>query len=242
MKTTIAILTLSIASAFAQKPVPTAPKPATTAGRAAVVPPATRPATAQQPGVPKKPEPDILDLKPTIVKFEEDGLFMPKICLRSPKARVLFSEPNSFKLKEDAPVFTLVCKDDAYTTLHLLGSGSPLLPLDTEDKKKAVRQTILATAPKDADRVEIISEGENPFPINGWTTYQFTMSYGRFGETFKKQVVFVKLHQFQELQFIGHAPDRFFPKVTGALGNILNSWYREPLNILAATQAKPERD
>lgn len=245
MKTTIAILTLSIATALAQKPVPAAPKAAAAASTAPARPLAPRPATPGQPATPKV-EPDILDLKPTRVKFEEDGLFMPKIEMRSPKARVLISEPNYFKMSDSAATPTFISTEDRGTTVHLLTSGTPVLPLENDERKKAVRDSILATAPKDADRVEISNESENPFPVNGWKTYQFTMSYGLFGQTFKKQVVFIRLHQFQELQFVAQAPENLFPKAAGAIGQILNSWYREPLNLVAgangANGAKPTKD
>ena len=237
MKTTIAILTLSIATAFAQKPVPAAPN-------VPALPLAPRPVNPSQPAATTpKVEPDILDLKPTRVKFEEDGLYMPKIEMRSPKARVLISEPNYFKLSDSAATPTFISNEDRGTTVHILTSGSPVLPLDTDDRKKSVRDSVLATAPKEADRVEIVAESENPFPVNGWKTYQFTMSYGLFGQTFKKQVVFIRLHQFQELQFVAQGPDTLFPKATGAIGQILNSWYREPLNLVArANGVKAEKD
>lgn len=242
MKTTIAILTLSVATALAQKPAaPAAPKAAAAATTPAR-PLAPRPAIPGQPGAPKV-EPDILDLKPTRVTYQEDGLFMPKIEMRSPKGRVLISEPNFFKLSDSASTPTFICKEDRGTTVHILSSGAPVLPLENDDRKKAVRDSILATAPKDADRVEIVNEAENPYPVNGWKTYQFTMSYGLFGQTFKKQVTFVRLHQFQELQFIAQGPENLFPKATGAIGQIINSWYREQSNLVAgANSAKPSKD
>ena len=230
MKTTIAILAISLASALAQ-----APKPATR--------PAARPLNpASDPAKPKI-TPDIIDLKPTIVQHEEDGLFLPKICFSSPKSRVLFSEPNGFTLAKDAPIFTLTSKEDRTATLNILNSSQPLLPLADEAKRKAVRDSILATAPKEADRAEIVSESENPFPINGWKTHQFTLSYGLFGQTFKKQIVFVQLHQYQELQFIAHAPEKLFPSTTGAIKSILHNWYRESsIGNTAAAKPKTERD
>ena len=234
MKTTIAILTLSIASALAQ-----APKPGT-AVRPQVA--AVRPQVAADPAKPKI-VPDILDLKPSIVQYEEDGLFLPKICLTGTKARVLFAEPNGFTLIKDASVFTLQAKADRTATVNILSSAQPLLPLTEEARRKAVRDSILATAPKEADRVEIITESENPVPINGWKTYQFTMSYGLFGQTFKKQVVFVQLHPYQELQFIAHAPDKLFPSTTAAMSAILHTWYREPNSFHTASATKSvERD
>ncbi len=210
-------------SAHAQKPVPKAAQPAG-------APRAVQP----------KVEPDILSLKPTIVQFQEDGLFTPKICLKSPKARVLFSTPGGFQLDESAPTLTLVSKQERAATVQAVTSRIPILPLDTGERRKQVRDTIIATAPAKADRVKIASESENPFPINGWMTFQYTMSYGLCGQTYRKQVVFVRLHPYQELQFTVHAPDRNFPAAAGALGSILNSWYREPLN--AAAPAAPVRD
>jgi hypothetical protein len=243
MKTTIAILTLSVATALAQKPAPAA------ATRPSAQPPQRpaiqRPLPSAQPGQPgqPKPEPDLLDMTPTRVKFAEDGLFMPKIALLSKKGRVLISEPSYFKLTEGAKTPTFVSTEDRSATIHILSSTSPVLPLDKEDRAKAVRESVIASAPKDADRVEIVSEGENPFPINGWQTHQFTLSYGLFGQTFKKKVVFIRLHQYQELQFIAHAPDALFEKAAAGIGSILHSWYREPLNLVAgAGQPKVERD
>lgn len=233
MKTTIAILAISLASALAQ-----APKPATR--------PVVRPQAALNPATdPAKPKvtPDIIDLKPTVVDYEEDGLFLPKICFSSPKSRVLFSEPNGFTLTKDAPVFTLTSKQDRTATINILNSTQPLLPLADEAKRKVVRDSILATVPKESDRSEIVAESENPFPINGWKTHQFTLSYGLFGQTFKKQIVFVQLHQYQELQFVVHAPDKLFPGTTGALNSILHNWYRESyIPGTAAAKPKTEQD
>ncbi len=216
MKVIVACLGLSLASAFAQ--VPRAPA---TAGAATATP--------------KKPQPDLLSLKPTIVQYESDGLILPRISFTGSKSRVLFPEPNGFKLSEEAATFTLVSKAERTAIVQCVNSATMVLPLDTAERRKAIRETILATAPKDAARVEMVSESENPFPINGWTTFQFTMSYGLFGQTFKKQVVFVRLHQFQELQFIAHAPEKYFGNCAGAVGTILKNWYQEPLDASAAT-------
>ncbi len=174
-------------------------------------------------------EPDILSLKPSIVQFQEDGLFTSKICLKSPKARVLFSAPSGFKLNESAPTLTLVSRQENTATVQVVASRIPLLPLDTGDRRKVVRETILATAPKDATRAAIISESENPFPINGWMTFQFIMSYGLYGQTYRKQIVFVRLHPYQELQFTAHAPEAMSSATAAALRSVLHSWYREPL-------------
>ena len=215
MKNTVAILALSIASALGQKPASDPAKP--------------------------RVVPDILDLKATMVKFEEDGIFMPKICLTATKSRVLFSEPSGFTLAKDAPIFTLVSKEDRTATVSIQSSPRLILPLVDEAQRKAVRDSFAATAPKDADRVEIISEAESPFPINGWKTFQFTMSYGLFGQTFKRQLVFVQLHPFQELQFIAQAPDRLFPAATAAMNTVLRTWYREPQSLVAgAGKPTPE--
>lgn len=174
-------------------------------------------------------EPDILSLKPTIVQYQEDGLFTSKVCLKSPKARVLFSTPGGFKLDESASTLTLVSREDNTATVQVVASRIPLLPLDTGDRRKLVRETILATAPKDATRAAIVSETENPFPINGWMTFQYTMSYGLYGQTYRKQIVFVRLHPYQELQFTAHAPEAMFGRTATALRSVLYSWYREPL-------------
>lgn len=215
-----ALATLCSTSAIAQKPVP---KPA-------------QPAGAARAGQPKV-EPDILSLKPSTVEFHEDGIFTSKICLKSPKARVLLSTPGGFQLDESAPTLTLISKQERAATVQAVTSRIPILPLDTGERRKQVRDTILATAPAKADRVQIVSESENPFPINGWMTFQYTMSYGLYGQTYRKQVVFVRLHPYQELQFTVHAPDRNFAATAAALGSILNSWYREPLNAAAASAA-----
>ena len=220
MKVTVVILALSLAPAFAQSPRVPAPAGAATA-------------------TPKKPERDMLSLKPSIVQYESDGLFLPRICFTGSKSRVLFPEPNGFKLSDDAATFTLVSKVERTATVQCVSSASMVLPLDSADRRKSVRETILATAPKDAARVEMVSESESPFPINGWTTFQFTMSYGLFGQTYKKQVVFVRLHEFQELQFIAHAPERYFGNCTGAVGSILRNWYQEPLSA-PSTTPKPK--
>ena len=220
MKTTIAILTLSVATTLAQAPKPTVRPPA-------ILAPAANPA---------KPKivPDILDLKPTIVKYEEDGLFRPKICLIGTKARVLFSEPNGFTLVKDASVLTFASKEDRTANITILSSDRLVLPLTDEARRKAVRDSIIATAPRESEHVKIISESEDPFPINGWKTFQFTMSYVLLGKTLKKQIVFVQLHNFQELQFVAHAPDKLFPASAGAIGSILNTWYREPTVVETA--------
>ena len=219
MKVTVVILALSLAPAFAQSPRVPAPAGAATA-------------------TPKKPERDMLSLKPSIVQYESDGLFLPRICFTGSKSRVLFPEPNGFKLSEDTGTFTLVSKAERTAIVQCVSSAAMVLPLDTAERRKSIRETILATAPKDAARVEMVSETENPFPINGWTTFQFTMSYGLFGQTYKKQVVFVRLHQFQELQFIAQAPEKYFGNCTGAIAAILKNWYQEPLNTAASSKPK----
>lgn len=220
MKAICLLLALSLAPTLAQVPRISAPTGGATA-------------------TPKKPQQDLLSLKPSFVQYESDGLSLPRICFTGSKSRVLFPEPNGFKLSDGAGTFTLVSNAERTATVQCVSSATMVLPLDSADRRKSVRETILATAPKDATRVEMVSESENPFPINGWTTFQFTMSYGHFGQTYKRQVVFVRLHQFQELQFIAHAPERYFGNCVGAVGAILKNWYQEPLDTKAAS-SKPQ--
>ena len=95
---------------------------------------------------------------------------------------------------------------DAYIDAARIQSPSPWTP----DRAKAVRDWIIAQkAAKKATNVACISEGELPFKIEGQSAYEFTLTYGYYGQRFTEAVVFVEHGQVQLQIHLGALKDDF---------------------------------
>ena len=160
---------------------------------------------------------------------EEDGFTKEQLYVRNDeRSEVLLTLPARWVRTDGAASLTLVPPDVRNSLVRV--EKSPLAPgvefraagLDT------YRRRASAGVPQGATNVEAREERENPLPIFGWTSREFTYAYDFFGQAYRRTVVFVNLNAREQIVLTCVAPTGDFDAVREEALEVLRSWQVVP--------------
>ena len=167
-----------------------------------------------------------LDLTPQFADVDADGLRMRLPYFRDGEKRVFIAPPKGWKIEGDSAGAVLRSQDAPGSSVALMLSPKPMLSTD-EAGRKAVREAVLALAPKGSDGVAFDGETPDALGINGWKTSELRIRYGVPGSRVVKSVMLVKLNAREELQVVVTAPESEFSRASGAAMTCLRTWHKK---------------
>jgi hypothetical protein len=88
---------------------------------------------------------------------------------------------------------------------------------------EAYRADARAGVPPGASEIKIERENGAALPINGWASYQFTISYKMFGSTYRRSVTFLNYSKVEQLIIDVSAPESAFELASLRCYQVLNS-------------------
>ncbi len=167
-----------------------------------------------------------LDLTPQFDDIDSDGLSVRMPYFQDGAKRVFITPPNGWKIEGSSRRAVLFHDATPRANVALMLSPKPMLPT-TEAERKVLRETVLALAGKEAERVEIEAETPDPLPLNGWKTFDIRIAYSVAGERQLKSVMLVRLNAFEELQVVVSGPQTDFGKASSAAMTCLRTWHKQ---------------
>ena len=167
-----------------------------------------------------------LDLTPQFADLDADGLRMRTPFFHDGAKRVFIKPPNGWKIEGSSQRAVLFSDRTPHSSIALMLSPKPMLPT-TEAERKIIRDTVLALAGKDAEKVILEAETPDPLPLNGWKTFDFRIAFTTSGVRQLKSVMLVRLNAFEELQVVVSGPQNEFGQASSAAMTCLRTWHKQ---------------
>ena len=112
-----------------------------------------------------------------------------------------------------------------YAVMDLRPSAlSPELAFDAASLPR-YREAALQMLPQGNDKVKVEKEEANVMPINGWSSYRFTFSYGFFGQRFCESVTFLNLDAKQQIVMQVSAKEADYQVISSRAWDIIRAWH-----------------
>lgn len=141
-----------------------------------------------------------LQLTPAISEYQLDGVKFKQLAFPNGDKRATYQPPPGWNWAGSANQLTLhpVGKSQAEAII----SKTPLpqsVAFDDETINKLVAE-VIASLPKEATAVKVVSQGKNPLVINRKETFQVVISYNLLGQTFNRSILFLN-NDREQLRF-----------------------------------------
>jgi hypothetical protein len=134
-----------------------------------------------------------IDFTPTATEFVGEGIKYQKLIFHDDKQLVEYYPPSGWTFLGNAERIQL--RPPQKTFAEAVIEATPLAapqPLD-EKVTKALTQQFLSTLPAGSQLVSVVSEEQNPVPLNGRPTFEVTVSYQLIGEKFLRSALYANL-------------------------------------------------
>jgi hypothetical protein len=138
-----------------------------------------------------------IDLTPSVKEYIGEGIKYQKLIFQQDKQRVEYNPPPgwSFRGSAERVQLTPPKKNFAEAAIEAVPLAAPQ-PLD-EKVTKALEQQFISSLPAGSQFVAVVSEEQNPVPVDGNPSFEVTASYQLMGEKFLKSTIFVNLHDMR---------------------------------------------
>jgi len=164
-----------------------------------------------------------LDLTPHEIAASNDGPPIQRFFFQDEAKRMSFRIDNKMTVSggNDSAMFRFSDIKNAGVKL----SKSQIKPdlLFDEKNLESYRATVRAFSPPDAKETRIEEEKSAAIAINGWTSYQFVLTYNLFGFPYRRSITFLNYSKQEQLIFDISAPESDYQKVYARGYKILNS-------------------
>lgn len=167
-----------------------------------------------------------LDLTPHFADMDADGLLIRLPYFQDGAKRVFIKPPEGWKIDGNSERANLSSESAPHSTVTFTLSAKPALP-GNESERKTLRDAMLALPGKEAANVTLEADTPNPFPLNGWKTFEFRVSYDMSAVHFQKSILLVRLNAIEELRITVTAPAQEYAKAAGAAMACLRSWHKQ---------------
>jgi hypothetical protein len=166
-----------------------------------------------------------VDLAPLPSEFDGEGIRYTQLTFKDDKRQVVYVPPQLWSYRGSSNQLRLTPPANfpkAEATIETTPLTAPA-PLDDKAMEIA-KQHLFTTLGPSAQGAKIVSEEQNPIPLNGnIATYEVTISYQVYGEAFTRSVLFANLPDAQ-LRFKLSAPKKDFEVLHRVFRASLVSW------------------
>lgn len=152
-----------------------------------------------------------LDLTPTASEFVGEGIKYQKLTFRKDKQLVEYYPPSGWTFLGGAERVQL--RPPKKNFAEAVIEAVPLAASQPLDEKitKALAQQFIASVPAGSQLVTVVSEEQNPIPVNGGPTFEVTVSYQLMGEKFMRSALYANLPDTQLVFRLTARKDDFGP-------------------------------
>ena len=140
------------------------------------------------------------------------------------KTRYVVNLPPKTTISGDPARALLYLNDLEGATFSI--AKSPMTPeaVFREPDLQKYRMTALAQAGPPERKATVKSEESDPLPINGWTSFRFTVAFQVPGRRFLQRVTFLNFTQKEQWMLVTTAPEKRFEEADGCSWAIFRSW------------------
>lgn len=165
-----------------------------------------------------------IDFTPTASEFIGEGIKYQKLIFKNDKQLVEYYPPPGWTFLGNAERVQLRPPQKSFAEAVI--ESTPLAAPQPLDEKitKALTERFVSTLPAGSQFVTVVSEEQNPVPLNGRPTFEVTVSYQLMGEKFLKSALYANLPDTQLVFRLAAKKDDFAPLHTEFRRSVF-SWH-----------------
>jgi hypothetical protein len=167
-----------------------------------------------------------VDLTPIVGIREQDGLRFRQLIFKEGATIITYEHPTGWSYTGDANHIRFLPPhtSQAHADIEQAPLAAPQ-PFD-EPAMKALREQVLASIPKEASQITVVSTEKNPLVMSGHETFEAVVSYHLYGTQFVTATLFMNLKETQ-LRFRVISRKEDFEKTHQLFRGSLYSWQTE---------------
>lgn len=180
-----------------------------------------------------------IDFTPREMHTVEDGFPTTRTTFRDGTDTIFFRPATGWKSSGGGKEVRWRPPDTGNVVVRL--GNSPVGPATAFDREGLIIYGAAArkALPKDAQNIEVLSEGADAYPLDNWTSHESWFSYDLFGKKSVCWVLFITMNPQRQIWFVMDGTkvdvDRHYP----AAREMIGSWFEPPAGWLRAVQVKP---
>jgi hypothetical protein len=131
----------------------------------------------------------VTDLTPVPSHYEVEGARFPNVSFRDGARRITYAPPAGWELAGEATRLTLKPQKPSQAEASIEVSALKAPRSIDQASAPVLAKEAAALLPRDAEKVEAIAAALNPLRIDGLNTFDVTLRYQLFGQTFQTGVL-----------------------------------------------------
>jgi hypothetical protein len=171
-----------------------------------------------------------LDFTPVEVQVLQEGFSGLQQAFRDGGKYIFVEPPEGWRLTGGGNEVTCVPPAGLEGFARFSNSRvKPTIPFDESGLPK-YRAEVLATLPKGAESVEVLSEAPDPFPFAypEWKGFEIWLSYQMLGTKHTRWVVFITMSAERQICLVVDGKEKSFAKVHEGGRFWLGTWFEPP--------------
>lgn len=169
-----------------------------------------------------------MDFTPNTVKSLEDGFPVTRTAFRDGSKQIFFKPANGWRMSGGGNEITFQPEGgiDAYARLgnSPVGASVPLEGHQLEIYRKAARSML----PKHADKVEVLSETTEAYPLDDWKSFEVWFEYDLRGTRSRCWVLFITMTPKRQVFYMVDGVKKDYEPVYTTARRMLGSWFEPP--------------
>ena len=170
-----------------------------------------------------------LDFRLHTTRVQEDGFAHEQVYFQYDAAtRVVIAPPAGWLRMDDAGSLTLTPPKITNGMVKVEHSSlTPNIPFQAASLE-TYRKRVFAMIPQGAAGVKLDADAVDPLPVFGWKSFEFTVNYDFFGQSYRRSVLFLNLNAREQIMVTAVALQQDFDGVHTAAMDLMRSWQAEP--------------
>jgi hypothetical protein len=165
-----------------------------------------------------------LDLEPREMVVDLNGPRLKRYFFQDENKRLLFRIDGRMSVTGSSNQALFHFSDIPHATMKLSKSGTAPDTSFESQNLDLYRASARSFVSAQAKEVRIVEETKDTLPINGWTSYQFVLTYKLFGFPFRQSITFFNYTSTEQLVFDVMAPEKEYEKTYNRSYRVLNSF------------------
>jgi hypothetical protein len=180
-----------------------------------------------------------IDFTPSEIQTVEDGFPTTRVAFRDGSHTILFRPAKGWKGSGGGKEVQWRPSDSGNVLVRL--GNSPVGPTTAFDAEgvRIYAAAARAALPRDAQNIEVLSDGTDAYPLDDWKSYEAWLSYDLFGKKSVCWILFITMNPQRQICFVLDGTkaevDRHYP----AARKMLGSWFEPPTGWLQMVQRTP---
>jgi hypothetical protein len=179
-----------------------------------------------------------IDFTPIEVETMEDGGPQKHLAFHEDQTAIFIRPPKGWQMLGGGEEVTFSPTPPLEGEVRL--GNSTFDPSIRFEKKGLItyRAGARSQLPKQAKKIEVLSEMTGAFPLDNWQSFEISFSYDLGGVKRVRSMLFVTMNPHRQVRLVADSSEKNFEEVHAAARAVLGSWFEPPAGWLTSSTTK----